>query len=56
MGILESVDLEVLDLGESPVRLGGMKVTICPTRCSAMTINTVTCSLPTFFSERGLPL
>jgi len=26
MGILESVDLEVIDLGEAPVRLGGMKV------------------------------
>jgi hypothetical protein len=26
MGILESIDLEVIDLGEAPVRLGGMKV------------------------------
>jgi hypothetical protein len=26
MGILESINLEVIDLGESPVRLGGMKV------------------------------
>lgn len=26
MGILESVDLEVVDLGEAPVRLGGIKV------------------------------
>lgn len=26
MGILESINLEVIDLGESPLRLGGMKV------------------------------
>ena len=26
MGILESINLEAVDLGESPVRLGGMKV------------------------------
>lgn len=26
MGILESVDIEKLDLGESPLRIGGLKV------------------------------
>ena len=26
MGILESIDLEVVDLGGAPVRLGGIKV------------------------------
>lgn len=30
MGILESINLEVIDLGESPIRLGGMKVGGCP--------------------------
>lgn len=26
MGILESIDIEVLDMGETPVRMGGIKV------------------------------
>jgi hypothetical protein len=36
MGILESINLEVIDLGESPVRLGGMKVgSPCNSICAA---------------------
>ena len=36
MGILESINLEVIDLGESPVRLGGMKVgSPCLSICAA---------------------
>jgi hypothetical protein len=30
MGLLESVDIDVMDMGESPLRMGGIKVRCRP--------------------------
>lgn len=46
MGILESINLEVIDLGESPVRLGGMKV-VAPLHITLHSQGCRVCSLHT---------
>lgn len=46
MGILESINLEAVDLGESPVRLGGMKVGLpLALHCSAVLLCDAVCIL-----------